>query len=69
MVTNIAALVFFFIKGNIIWKIALPVGAANMLGSYVGSHVALKKGSSFIRLFFILVVLALIAKLGYDYML
>jgi len=69
VVTNIAALVFFFIKGNIIWEIALPVGAANMLGSYAGSHIALKKGSSFIRLFFILVVLALIAKLGYDYML
>ena len=69
VVTNIAALVFFLFKGNIIWSIALPVGAANMLGSYAGSHVALKKGSSFIRLFFILVVLALIAKLGYDYML
>lgn len=69
VVTNIAALLFFLFKGNIIWSIALPVGAANMLGSYAGSHVALKKGSSFIRLFFILVVLALIAKLGYDYML
>ncbi len=69
VVTNIAALLFFLFKGNIIWSIALPVGAANMLGSYAGSHIALKKGSAFIRLFFILVVLALIAKLGYDYML
>jgi uncharacterized membrane protein YfcA len=65
--TNISALLFFLIQGNIIWHIAIPVGAANMLGSYVGSHVALKKGSGFIRLFFILVVLALIAKLGLDY--
>lgn len=67
-VTNIAALSFFLIKGSIIWSIALPVGAANMLGSYTGSHLALKKGSGFIRIFFIVVVLALILKLGYDYL-
>jgi uncharacterized membrane protein YfcA len=66
-ITNISALSFFLIKGNILWHIALPVGGANMLGSYAGSHIALKKGSSFIRMFFILVVIALIVKLSYDY--
>jgi uncharacterized membrane protein YfcA len=66
-ITNISALSFFLIKGNILWSIALPVGAANMLGSYAGSHIALKKGSGFIRVFFILVVAALILKLGFDY--
>lgn len=68
VVTNISALIFFLVKGAIIWQIALPVGAANMLGSYAGAHVALKKGSGFIRLFFILVVLALITKLALDYL-
>lgn len=66
-ITNISALSFFIIKGNVQWEIAIPVGAANMLGSYIGSHIALKKGSGFIRIFFILVVLALIMKLGYDH--
>jgi len=68
-VTNFSALTFFFVRGNILWHIALPVGAANMLGNYIGSHIALKKGSGFIRIFFIVVVLALILKLSYDYLL
>lgn len=67
-VTNIAALSFFFVKGFIVWQIAVPVAAANMAGSYTGSHVALKKGSAFIRILFIVVVIALIAKLSYDYL-
>lgn len=67
-VTNIAALSFFLAKGNIIWSIAIPVAATNMLGNYIGSHIALKKGSAFIRVFFILVVLALIIKLSYEYL-
>lgn len=66
-ITNISALIFFFIKGTILWSIAVPVGAANMLGSYAGSHIALKKGSAFIRVFFIIVVIALIVKLSWDY--
>jgi uncharacterized membrane protein YfcA len=67
-VTSIAALTFFLAKGYIVWSIALPVSAANMLGNYVGSHMALKKGSGFIRIFFIIVVLALIIRLSYDYL-
>lgn len=67
-VTNISALSFFFIKGHIVWSIALPVAGANMLGNYIGAHFALKKGSRFIRIFFIIVVSALIMKLGWDYL-
>ncbi|MBN9483241.1 MAG: hypothetical protein BGO70_00525 [Bacteroidetes bacterium 43-93] len=68
-VTNISALSFFIASGNVQWHLAIPVGIANMAGSYTGSHFALKKGSGFIRLFFILIVLALIVKLAYDYFL
>lgn len=67
-VTNLSALSFFFIKGHIVWSIAMPVAAANMLGNYLGAQFALKKGSSFIRIFFIAVVSALIVKLGWDYL-
>ena len=62
------ALLFFIYKGFIIWQLAILIGLANMLGGYVGAHVALRKGSGFIRLFFILIVSALIMKLGYDYL-
>lgn len=66
-VTNLSALLFFFSQGHILWAYALPVGACNMLGSYAGAHLALKKGSGFVRLFFIIIVSALILRLGYDY--
>lgn len=67
-VTNLSALSFFLLKGDIMWRIALPVGLANMAGNYAGAHFALSKGSGFIRIFFILVVTALIVKLGYTYL-
>ncbi len=66
-VTNIAALIFFLAKGFVLWSYAIPIGLANMAGSYTGSHLALKKGSGFIRVFFILVVIALIIKLSSTY--
>jgi hypothetical protein len=68
LVASFSALCLFLVQGNIVWKLAIPVGICNMAGGYMGSHFALKKGSGFIRIFFILVVLALIIKLGYDYL-
>lgn len=66
-VTNAAALSFFLIRGAIVWKIALPVAAANMLGNYAGTKLALRKGSGFIRIFFLIVVTALLVRLAYTY--
>lgn len=65
-VTNIASLVFFISSGAVVWAKALPMALANMAGSYAGSQLALKKGSAFVRVFFILVVTVLIIKLTYD---
>jgi uncharacterized membrane protein YfcA len=66
-VTNAAALSFFLIKGAIMWEIALPVAGANMLGNYAGTKLALRKGSGFIRVFFLLVVAVLLLRLSYQY--
>lgn len=66
-IASLGALILFLLKAAIVWNIALPVALCNMVGNYAGSHLALKKGSAFIRIFFILVVLSLILKLGYDY--
>ncbi len=66
-VTNAAALALFITKGAVVWSLALPVALANMAGNYLGTKLALRKGSAFIRVFFIVVVAALIAKLGSDY--
>jgi uncharacterized protein len=55
-----------FFSGFVIWSLALPLIVGNMLGSYLGSHIAIKRGQGFIRAFFLIVVVALIAKLGWD---
>ena len=38
----------------------------NVLGSVLGTHMALKHGAGFVRSVFIFVVTALILKTGYD---
>jgi uncharacterized membrane protein YfcA len=67
-IASLGALCFFLAKSYIVWQVALPIAFANMMGNYAGSHTALRKGSKFIRIVFIVVVVALIIKLGFDYL-
>jgi uncharacterized membrane protein YfcA len=64
--TNLAALLLFAFKGYVWWHIALTLAVANVLGSLLGTHMALKHGAGFVRVVFIVVVSALILKTGYD---
>ncbi len=64
--TNIAALILFASKGHIWWHFALPLAIANVVGSVLGTHMALKHGTGFVRGIFIFVVSVLILKTGYD---
>jgi uncharacterized membrane protein YfcA len=64
--TNVAALVFFVAKGHIWWHFVLLMALANVLGSLLGTRLALKHGTGFVRLVFIGVVSALILKTGWD---
>ena len=64
--SNLAALALFISKGHIWWHFVLPLAAANVVGSLLGTRLALKHGSGFVRVAFIVVVTALILKTGYD---
>ena len=64
--TNLAALVLFTFKGHVWWHLALAMAVANVIGSLIGTRLALKHGAGFVRHVFIFVVLALICKTGYD---
>ncbi|WP_426939442.1 sulfite exporter TauE/SafE family protein [Pseudarthrobacter sp. S3] len=66
MATNAGALFFFLPHGSILWGVGLVLGLANMAGGYLGARTAVKQGSRFIRVVFLLVVGALIIKLGID---
>ena len=54
------------LAGFVQWALAVPLVIGNMLGSYVGSHLAIRRGDGFIRAVFLLVVLALVARVGWD---
>lgn len=64
--TNISAIMLFASKGHIWWHLGLAMAIANVTGSLIGTRLALRKGSGFIRKIFIGVVGALILKTGYD---
>lgn len=64
--TNVGALLFFIPIGAVIWPLGLVMGAANILGSLLGSRMAIARGSRFVRVLFLCVVGVLIVKLGVD---
>jgi uncharacterized protein len=64
--SNLAALILFAVKGHVWWHFALAMAVANVLGSVLGTRLAIKHGSGFVRWAFMVVVGALIVKTGYD---
>ena len=64
--TNVSALALFVAKGHIWWHFVLVMAVANVVGSILGTRLALKHGVGFVRVVFIGVVSALILKTGWD---
>lgn len=64
--SNLTAMGLFVWQGSWIPSVALGMAAANGLGGYLGAHVALTKGSGWVRGLFIAVVGALILRLGWQ---
>ncbi len=66
VVTNVTALVFFVLSGDIIFAYALPMALCNVAGSAIGARLAIRRGSRFVRVLFLVIVTALILKIAYD---
>ena len=64
--TNIGALSVFIVNGNFILVVSIVMAISNVLGSYWGSKMAIKKGNGFIRIFFFIIVCVMILRYGYD---
>jgi hypothetical protein len=66
--TNLAATIYFAStnSNSIIYNIAIPMAACNVLEAILGAKLAIAKGSAFVRVLFISVVTLLIIKLTYD---
>lgn len=66
LATNFGSIFLFILKGKIIWAIALPMAASNALGGWIGAKLAINKGNSFIRIFFLIVVIGTLIRFSYD---
>ncbi|MBL8429232.1 MAG: TSUP family transporter [Dechloromonas sp.] len=64
--TNLAALGYFLPEGYVLPLVAAAMAVANLTGSTVGTRLALKYGSGFIRQLFQVMVVVLIVKLTWD---
>lgn len=64
--TNLAALLVFVKQGNYIIELAIVMAICNVLGSIMGTRLALKRGNGFIRIIFMVIVSIMILRYGYD---
>ena len=62
--TNLAALCVFIPIGAVVWHVGLLMGAANLLGGWLGARTAVRRGSRFVRIFFLLVGAAFVVRIG-----
>lgn len=65
--SNIAALLMFMTLGQIHYAYGIPMGFAQIFGAIIGSKFALKQGTGYVRVLFIIVTCSLLAKNIYDY--
>lgn len=66
LTTNLAALSFFAPTGHVLFATGLMMAVSNVAGSIVGVKMALKYGSGFIRILFLILVSVLILRLSYQ---
>ena len=64
--TNIAATAWFAWSGNILYKLAIPMAIFNVAGALIGARLAINKGSGFLRVFFLIIMITLILRYAYD---
>ncbi|MEN9571556.1 MAG: hypothetical protein RL172_2787 [Bacteroidota bacterium] len=66
LATNTGSIIYFGGSGHILFQYAIPMAVCNLAGSFIGARLAILKGNSFIRAFFLLVIAATIIRFGYD---
>lgn len=62
--TNLGALTVFAPGGHVVVKVGLAMAVTNLVGGYVGARTAVRLGSRFVRVVFIVVVSAFIVRIG-----
>lgn len=64
--TNLASILVIGFNVSIMWKVGIALGIVNLAGGFLGSHVAINKGSEFVRKFYLVVTFVLIVRVLFD---
>jgi len=64
--SNLAAVILLGSQGHVWWLVGIPLALANVTGSLLGTRMAMRHGSGFVRYLFVIVVAALAVKTGKD---
>lgn len=64
--TNAGALVVFAASGSVLWGLGAAMAVANAAGGFLGARTAIARGSSFVRVAFLVVVTVLVLRLGWQ---
>ena len=64
--SNLGALAFFSLTVDVLWALGFAMAAANVAGSVIGSRMALARGAGFVRVVLLVVVVALVIRLGWQ---
>ncbi|MEF9983589.1 MAG: TSUP family transporter [Oscillospiraceae bacterium] len=64
--SNLAATMTFIMSGNVVYKLAIPAAVCGIIGNYLGSKLAVKKGGKIVKPLVIVVMVLLLLKIGLD---
>jgi len=64
--SNLAAVALFWWKDVVLWQVALPMAVAQFTGAWIGAHLTVRGGDKLVRKVVLVVVAALVLKLGRD---
>ena len=63
LTTNVTSLAVFLLNGQVLFPLGLAAAACNMAGNWVGSGLALSRGTKIVRLVILIVLALLLAKI------
>lgn len=66
LTTNLGALLVFGVQGHVLVALGAAMALANVVGGFLGARLALRHGSGFVRVVFLVVTGGLGLRLAYD---
>ena len=68
LTSNIGAFIAFAIAGKVLYAVGIPIAIANIVGGFLGSHLAIRKGQKLVKIFLIIAFIILFITLAVKYL-